>query len=227
MRARNGSNDQASRPIPGPADSLISLIAGVALPLAVFYGLSALGVNSVGSSLAGGAVSGVWALYRLVRQRRLDRLAFFTLSLLVVNAGLSVPTILGIIRPSAHVVLALRQHAALFGLWVLLSLMRGKPITVEFSRPFVERRAGPGALDARWNSDPLFRRAYRLVTVVWGGALLGDQLVDVVLAFRLPVDAVPGVQAVQYLALLGLLAGFQWIYLRWKGQLVRPMGVAT
>jgi hypothetical protein len=208
-----------------PTGGLASLVTGLVVPLAVFYILALLGVSAVAASLLGGVLPGARTLYGLLRGRRLDRLAVFTSTLLVVNAGISVPAILGLVHLNPHLVLAFRQHHVLFGLWMLLSMLRGRPFVLELIRPFAERRAGAGALDARWEGDAEFRKAMRLVNTVWGAGFIADQGFDALLAFVLPVRIEPVAQSVLYVVLLLLLVGFLMSYIRWKGLAVRAAEV--
>ena len=50
----------------------------------------------------------------------------------------------------------------------------------------------PAALmEELWVADPRFRRAWRSITVMWGGVLLLDCALRVLMAATLPVPAVP------------------------------------
>jgi hypothetical protein len=40
---------------------------------------------------------------------------------------------------------------------------------------------------------PAFRRIWRVVTVIWGTALLGDAVIRVMVAEALPISAVPAI----------------------------------
>lgn len=54
-----------------------------------------------------------------------------------------------------------------------------------------------GLVTGLWGpSWPSFRRIWRVSSLVWGGALLGDAAVRIIMAYRLPVEEVPRLSGV-------------------------------
>ena len=50
-------------------------------------------------------------------------------------------------------------------------------------------------MDELWATQPRFRTAWRQITVLWGIVLVIDAILRIVMATRLPVDLVPGLDA--------------------------------
>jgi hypothetical protein len=89
---------------------------------------------------------------------------------------------------------------------MLISLLGNRPLTFLFSRPLLEGRRLPDprtrrrtrtthSWDELWRRMPRFRRVWRVTTVIWGAALPIDAALRVVMAYTLPLDAVPGLGA--------------------------------
>jgi hypothetical protein len=171
----------------------------VAAPVALYYGLRAAGAG-VWLALAGGAVAPALSfLVSMITRRRADMLGVSVMALLLVSAGVSLVT------GSPRVLLARDGWlTAAWGVWFFLSLRARRPVTFVFSRPLLEGRrvfdaaarrwVAPAAesWDALWEQVPRFRRIWRVTTVIWGGALLADAVLRLVMAWTLPVGVVPG-----------------------------------
>ena len=77
---------------PGRASMLLPLIVDFGLPLAVYYGLRAAGVDQWWALLFSGVVPAVAVIVRLVRSRTVDFLALFVLSIVALSLGISAMT---------------------------------------------------------------------------------------------------------------------------------------
>jgi hypothetical protein len=89
--------------------------------------------------------------------------------------------------------------------YMYLSLLASRPVTFTITRPLLEGRrvfdysfgrwARPAGVswDELWQRVPAFRRIWRVVTVVWGSALLADAVIRVIVAEELPISAVPAI----------------------------------
>ena len=191
------------------------LILELVLPLAGYYGLRAAGASTWLALTVGSALAVPWIVYGIIRNRRVDITAAFTLSLMLVGAAMSAVT--GDPR-----VLLVRDSwmGALMGLWILVSLRTQRPFIMATSRAIVVAKigeAGADAWEARWTHDSDFRHHIRVLTAVWGVVFLGDAIVRVVLAYALPLDAVPLVSTVQWLVVLGCLLAFHARYVGRNG----------
>ncbi|MFC7107471.1 VC0807 family protein [Nonomuraea rubra] len=100
-------------------------------------------------------------------------------------------------------------------MWFLLSARGERPLAFVFTRFVLEGRIGPNreSWDVLWERLPAFRRIWRVASVMWGIGLLLDAVVRVVIAYALPVDAVPGVNTAQYIAFLLLMQVAMNVYL--------------
>ncbi|MCI3134642.1 VC0807 family protein [Phenylobacterium aquaticum] len=193
----------------------LQLIFELALPLAGYYGLRAAGAAPWLALTAGGALTAPWILYGLLRHRRLDMTALFTLSLLLVGAAASAVTgdpRLMLVKDGAI--------GALLGLWFLGSVPTRRPFIMTTSRAVVVAKvgvAGADAWEARWEDDADFRRHIRILSAIWGVVFLGDAGIRVALAYALPLDAAQGITTIQWLVVLGGLLVFHARYVARTG----------
>ncbi|MFJ5674062.1 VC0807 family protein [Streptomyces sp. NPDC093097] len=189
------------------------LLFELVLPLGSYYGLRAAGAGQWLSMVAGGLLLLPWIGYGIVRRRRVEAMAVFSLSLVVVG------TLLSLVSGSPRV-LMIRDSwlTAAIGLWVLGTLLTRRPFIMTASRGIVIAKVGEAGLvewEARWDAEPTFRHHLRLVTAVWGAVFLLDAVLRVVLAYMIPVDAFPLTSTVLWLALLGgLLTWHNWYLTR-------------
>ena len=182
--------------------SLGTLAWGLIAPVAGFYVLRAFGIDPLVALLIGAATTVFGLVFRLVRTHRLDGLTamFGTLTLL----GLGVSLIDG----SPRFLLAKDGLiTAASGLWFLASLSHGdRPAGLLFGRPLMEpimptRRDW----DELWDTEEVFRRCWRRITLVWAVTLSIDAVVRVVTAYTLPIDVVPGLNGGLWIGLVIVL----------------------
>ena len=186
------------------------LLLELALPLGGYYGLRTAGASEWLALSVGGALTLPWIVYGVIRRRRLDVTAAFTLTLLVGGSLMSLIT--GDPR-----VLLVRDSwlGALLGVWMIGSLLTRRPFIMVTSRAVVVAKlgeAGATAWEGRWDHDPDFRRHVRILTGAWGAVFLADAGVRVALAYSLRVDSVPAVSTAQWLVVLGCLLAFHIWY---------------
>ncbi|WP_055494936.1 VC0807 family protein [Streptomyces sp. TP-A0356] len=189
---------------------LLPVVLDVAVPTALFYILRGQGFGVITSGLLSGILPAVRTLYSMVTRRRVDGLALFMLSALIVGGAAS------LLMHSARLLLA-KDGAitALCGLWMLGTLARPHPFFLHAGEAIAIAKRGPAkgaAWARRWVDEPAFRRGLRLMTALWGTALVLDAVVRIVLAYSLPVDEVPLVTFIQWYVLGGLLYAFTFIY---------------
>jgi len=163
---------------------LQTLLVDVAAPLALFYGLHAAGVDDLTALALGGAPPAIKTVVAVARGCRVEPVALAVL--VVMTVGLVASLITGDPRE------LLVRNALLslpFGLWTLATLWLRRPLTFRVTQTLLPHRAA--LMDELWEGDPRFRRAWRSITVIWGGALLLDCVLRVLMAASLPVPAVP------------------------------------
>jgi hypothetical protein len=111
---------------------------------------------------------------------------------------------------------------ALVGLWMLGTLFTSRPFLRTASVSIVVAKigeAGARKWDARWHNEPDFRHRLRVLTTVWGlglGLAL-DAVVRVVLAYTLPLDAIPLAGTVQWLVVPAGVIVFHVRYIKRHG----------
>ena len=167
--------------------SLAGLLADLVLPVLAYYALRAVGASVWAALVVPSVIVAALAVGRWVRHRRLDVLGLSVLVVLV--ASVAVAAISG----SPRFLLAKGAvFTAAIGAVLLVSLFWRRPLGFSLARDLIERTTVPTAdWDAVWDSDARFRRAWRVVTAAWGLAMLVDAVALIIMAYRLPVDAVP------------------------------------
>ncbi|GAA2886479.1 hypothetical protein GCM10010472_50870 [Pseudonocardia halophobica] len=198
--------------------NVLTVVFEVLVPMALFYGLRAAGVSQWWALMAGVLVAAPYVAWTVVRNRRIDLVALVTLSVLVLSV------VLGLLSDDPRT-LAIREGwtaalGGLFGLWMLVSVVVGRPAQLTLGRTIAEiKRGAEGAATwaARWDTDARFRRGLRIDTAAWGAVLLANAVVHVVLVYTLPIDLIALVTTVVWFAALaGLIAWHVW-YLRKEG----------
>lgn len=178
----------------------IGMVADLAVPLAMYYGLRLLGVGIYRALIAAALASGLGTALRLIRNRRVDRLGVYVTTTMVISLSVS------IVAGSPRFLLAKEGWlTGLTGVWFLVSARSRRPLTFSFSRPLLEGRLRwPDDWDGLWERLPRFRRAWRVSSVMWGVGTMLDAGLRVVMAYTLPVDVVPALGTALY-AVTGLV----------------------
>lgn len=183
----------------GRAAVIWMVLLDVAIPLACFYGLRAAGANQWLALVVSGALPGVRLLYQLIRRRRAEILALFSLSIVLVG------TTIAFLTPDPRILLARESYiTVLIGLWILATLLGRRPfIFTATMRLMPESDAEQWRRN--WQDSALFRRAMRVITALWGVSFIIDASARVVMAYTLPVDVVPVLSIVLILLMLTLV----------------------
>ena len=191
-----GDADEAPASPRAPAGAwgfLATVVCDIVLPAALYYVLRDLGADEITALLVSGSAPALHTLYSAVRHRKVDALGVFTITLLAVSALASVVT------ASPRIVLARNSlFTALAGVWLLVTLFTARPFTYQAVKALLPGRGE--RLESLWEQDVAFRRVWRAVTVLWGLGLLADALLRLIMAYTLPVDSVPALDAVLYAA---------------------------
>lgn len=191
------------------------LLFELVLPLGSYYVLRGIGAGQWLSMIVGSVLLLPWIGWGLVRQRRLETMAVFTLSIVV--AG----TLISLLTGSPRV-LMIRDSwlTGAIAVWVLGTLLTRRPFMMTASRGIVIAKIGEEGLaawEARWDVEPLFRHHLRFITAVWGAGFLLDALARITLAYTVPVDAFPLISTLLWLAILGSLIVFHNVYITRNG----------
>jgi asparagine N-glycosylation enzyme membrane subunit Stt3 len=138
--------------------NVITVVFEVIVPMVLFYGLRAAGVSQWWALMAGVLVAAPYVGWTVARDRRVDLVALFTLSVLVLSV------VLGLLSDDPRT-LAIREGwtaalGGLFGLWMLVTVVVGKPAQLTLGRTIAEVKRGTegaAAWAARWDTDARFR----------------------------------------------------------------------
>jgi asparagine N-glycosylation enzyme membrane subunit Stt3 len=195
--------------------NVMTVVFEVVVPMALFYGLRAAGVSQWWALMAGVLVAAPYMVWTLVRNRRLDLIALVTLSVLVLSV------VLGLLSDDPRT-LAIREGwtaalGGLFGAWMLVTVVVGRPAQLTLGRTIAEIKrgaVGAAAWAARWDTDARFRRGLRIDTAVWGAVLMAGAVAHVVLVYTLPIDLISLVTTVVWFAAMGCLIAWHVWYLR-------------
>lgn len=173
------------------------VLAELVLPVALYYALRAAGVGIYLTLVVSAVVPAVFGVYRFIRSGRVDGLALYMLTMLVLSTAIS------FIGGNPRFLLARDAWlTGVTGLWFLVSAWTSRPLSYLYTRPVLERRFGPVGVswDQLWLQLPKFRRLWRVSSVLWAIGLLVDAALRVLMAYRLPIDEVPGLGTLLYIA---------------------------
>jgi intracellular septation protein A len=187
------TDETAAPPTPRSLGNQLGLLAfDIAAPAGLYYILRGAGASTLAALSISAVLPALAAIYKLAVKRRIDAVALVVLATIVVSIALS------LIAHNARFLLARDGFiTALWGLWFLATLHARRPAALIFARPLMEGRRvfGTRSWDSLWETNAAFRRIWRVSTVIWAGALLADAVARVVMAYSLPVNAVPALGA--------------------------------
>jgi hypothetical protein len=163
--------------------------------------------------LVSGAISAVTSLVTYRRGTSNGRFAPYMLALTI--AGFAVSLVTG----SDRFLLARESLlTAMVALWFFGSLWADRPLAYQFSKPLLEGRFRHGPpWELLWEHEPNFRHMWRVMSVLWAVATMSDAILRVVMAYTLPVNAVPILQQVLMFGTMLVMQPVTWIYFHKAG----------
>ncbi|MEU8785002.1 VC0807 family protein [Streptomyces sp. NPDC048637] len=169
----------------------ITLLCDVVLPAGLYYVLRAAGCSELLSLLCSAAAPALSTGYSIVTRRRIDSVGVFVIAILVL-VGLG-----SFLSDSPRLVLARGGwFTGLVALGILATLFTARPFTYRALKSLLPGKAE--ALEQFWLTEPIFRRVWRGLTVLWGCGLLVDAALRLIMAYTLPVDSVPALDGLLY-----------------------------
>ena len=136
-------------------------------PLLAYNVLRANGVGTVAALILSGLFPAVGVIIGIIRHRRVDAVGVLVL------AGIVVGAILGLVSQNPKLVLDEGSvSTGVFGLICLGSLATDKPMMYRFALEFMGPDTERGREFADLRQYREFRRAFVVITVVWGAAYL-------------------------------------------------------
>ena len=160
-----------------------SLVVSVVIPLIIVQVLLRRGTPPVTAFAIAAVFPFAEAVLGLIRKRQFDLVA--VLSLVAIVAGIGTA---GLSGNPAFAVAKESVFTFVFGCVFLGSLLARRPLIFTLGRQYAaaEDPAEAAAWEERWEI-PGFRRVVRLLTAVWGGGLLVEAFLRVIIAFTIPV----------------------------------------
>ena len=180
---------------PASAVRQLGLLAfDIVVPIALYYLLRATGLSALTALALSAVPPAIGAAWQLAVRRHADPVALLVLGTVALSLIISVA-----VRSPQFLLAKDGLITGLWGLWFLASAVPGRaagrrPAAFLFARPLLEGRRifAPVPWDDLWQTQPRFRRIWRVSSVIWGAGLLADAVLRVVMAYVLPVDVVPG-----------------------------------
>ncbi|WP_344416464.1 VC0807 family protein [Amycolatopsis minnesotensis] len=193
--------------------TIVAVLVDVVLPLACYYALRAFDVSETTALVVSGLPPALRVAATFARTRRLDAMGLFVVLLVLLNLGTAA------ITGDARLLLVRGGWLSLLVAgWLLGSLvLGGRPVTYLACRSLLPGKAGH--LDHLWETRASFRRIWRLLTVLWGGATLLGCALNIVAAYTLPVDVVPALDTGWHIGSFVVLQIVTQILLRGEGTL--------
>jgi len=204
-------------------DLLISLVLNVGVPLLIAYLLERyMHTSEVVALSIASIVPIVNTIVELVRNRRLDLIAiFFLLGLLT--------SIIAVFLGGSAQLLVIRESlfTGALGLACFFSLLLPRPLMFYVGRQMMAGKdeAKLYQFNTGWQK-PTVRFAHRLITTVWGCALVGEFLVRLVISYTLPATVAYGLGST--ILIITIAVTFAWTfgyarYLRRKSEAQKNM----
>jgi intracellular septation protein A len=161
------------------------VIVDIAVPLALYSGLTSAGLSPVTALVLSGVFPALSVIIGAVRRRRLEVVGALVL------AGIVLGAVLGLAFRSARLVLVEGSvPTAVFGVACLGSLILGKrPLMYGFAREFIGPDSARGREMARLWQYGGFRQVWRVITAAWGVAFLIEAALRVVIIYSASVAA--------------------------------------
>ncbi|MBO0835869.1 MAG: hypothetical protein J2P28_10160 [Actinobacteria bacterium] len=191
----------------------------IGAPIACYYLLRSLGVSPLAALAVGAILPAVGAVCQLVTARRVDPVAVLVITAMAVSIAVAALT------HSPRLLLA--KDGLVTALWgtVFVASTARRPVAFAIARSLMEGRRifAARSWDYLWAHEPAFRRIWRVTSLIWGGALLTDAAIRALMAYRLPVDEVPGFSGVLWPCTLVVINIVTNLYYRRAG-LYRLLG---
>jgi intracellular septation protein A len=171
---------------PGMTAMIRSMVADLGLPVLTYYGLHAAGASDTAALLAGTMAAGARLVWVAIRSRALSHFS------MVMGAVFGVGLLFTLLTGDPRFLLIKHSAmAAVIGSMFLLTALRGgKPLTLSAQQSFMPAKAAELAAEYAANAE--VRRGHRVASLVWGGGLLAEAVVRVVLVYLLPVSVMVG-----------------------------------
>ncbi|GAB3003245.1 hypothetical protein GCM10023080_081210 [Streptomyces pseudoechinosporeus] len=192
------------KPSSSPLIGLLLWDAGV--PLAAYYILRTVGQSEQIALLAGAVLAAVRMVWVAVRTRSFD--GFAALLAAVLAIGLVLSTVTG----DTRFILVKESFGTAAAALILLASCAGRSPLVLVAVRAGSNQAKRDEIDRLYDEVPPFRRAFVLMTAVWGLGMLLESILRVPLVYLLPADLMAGLSVVLLLVAIGALSAWTMWY---------------
>ena len=186
---------------------LVEALVNFALPFAI-YNYAEAPLGEVKALLASSAPPILWSVVEFARHRRLDALSVLVVSGIILS-------LLAMLGGGGAKFLQLREKlvTGVIGFVFLGSALIGKPLIYELARATMRRKSEEEAQQFEaLQVHAGFRRTMMIMTLVWGGGLLADVAVSVVLVFALSIREYLIVNPILGYGTMGALSLWSFLY---------------
>lgn len=186
-----------------------TVLCNAVAPFVTYQVFTAYGASEVAALSVASVFPLVAVTTAAVRTRRLDWIGVLSM------ASIALGMVSALVLHDPHVLLVKDSLVSGgLGLAYLGSLLASRPLIFVFARQL--RITGTAQeLDQRWSQSAGFREWMRLLTVVWGLAMLGEATLRTVLAFLIPPGALLAISPLLAAAVFGPLIA--WTFHRRQG----------
>jgi hypothetical protein len=198
--------------IPSLHEHLPSLVFGAALPIGAYFVVRSHVSSDAQALIVAGSFSVGWILVQFVRQHRIDIVGAAVL------LGFAAGVVTSILLGGNDYVLKVRDGflTALFGVACIVTLYtHDRPALFYVSR-YLSAGKDPAKVSAfdRLHDEPIGRRTFRVLSVVWGIGLVVEASTRLTLADVLPTATFIAVSPFITATVIGSLFAFTALYVK-------------
>jgi hypothetical protein len=184
------------------------LLIDVGLPIIAYYALHALGATDWVALLAASGVAALRLLYGVLIRREINQ--FAVVMLLIYGIGLVLALTTG--DPRVLLLKSSFVTGAVALVFLGTAAFGRKPLTLSAQQSFMPAKAAE--FEEEYNTIPEARRAYKLVSYVWGLGLLAEAIIRIPIVYLLPIDIGYGLSEALFVLAFVLLGGWTFWYQR-------------
>ncbi|MFE6859657.1 VC0807 family protein [Nocardia sp. NPDC057668] len=193
--------------------SLVSMLApiarDIAIPVAAYYALHALGYSDLVALLGGALCSAAIVVFGAVRARQVDLFAG------VVLGGFLVGLAGALVSGDARMVIVRESFGTVVvGAAFLISALIGKPLTYAAARKAFAASPHLHVMEEAYRTNPAVRRLHSTLALAWGIALVSESALRIVLAYRLPVSTMAWLSSVLMIGVMSIMGVVSFLVIK-------------
>ena len=193
---------------------LAKVFIDVVIPTAGYYALRGMGVEQIVALCLTSIPAVVYFLYRKSRGQKIDAFEVFLLVIIGISNSAT------LLSDNPRVFLSMDGWVS-YGIAIacFVSLRTRRPLVYLLVQSLLDNtplrdKHKTDQWDDLWDSDPTFRRPWRVSTAVWGGLNIATGGVRLGIAFLAPVDLAPLLLGIMTLEIVVVTQVWQMWYLR-------------